>query len=368
MSGPDGQPMSRSAGPGSLQVTAERAPQDLTALEGLLAQLVSGSFPSGFSLAVVDAKGPLFSALGGQACRVGTTRPITPRTSYDLASLTKVVCSVTLTLVFERRGMLALEDTVQQWLPGFPRSDTTLLHLLTHTSGLIDHRPFFESLSGRGAIEAAVFQEATRSAPTGEVLYSDLSFMLIGWVLEACGGASLDKLFAREVAGPLEMSRTGFRPAPTDETAATELDGDQRLTPGLVWGEVHDGNAHALGGVAGHAGLFAPIDDLVAFTRHLLAPDGRVLTPAALDAMARKRAGRAVDVRGLGWRLAPEDWGRWPAATLWHTGFTGTSLLISRPLGLGVVLLTNAVHPHRRLAEQAEMRAEIHRIVSEAFA
>jgi CubicO group peptidase (beta-lactamase class C family) len=354
--------------PETFQVTVERARPDLTALKGLLGDFVCASFPSGFSLAVLDAEGPVFSAYGGQACRIGTPCPITPDTSYDLASLTKVVCSVTLTLVFAARDMLSLEDRVERWLPRFPRSDTTLTHLLTHTSGLIAHRPFFESVSGRSAIEAAVCDEATGSAPTGEVLYSDLNFMLLGWVLEACGGAPLDDLFAREVAGPLAMSRTGFGPGPGAETAATELDGDQRLTPGLLWGEVHDGNAHALGGVGGHAGLFGPLDDLVAFTRHLLVPDGRVLTPAWFAAMAAKRAGTGDDVRGLSWRLAPQDWGGWPEATLWHTGFTGTSLLVSPPLGLGVVLLSNAIHPVRRLGEQAEMRAVIHRCVSEAFA
>ena len=85
-------------------------------------------------------------------------------------------------------------------------------------------------------------------------------------------------------------------------------------------------------------------------------------------AMTARRAATGDDVRGLGWRLAPQDWGHWPEATLWHTGFTGTSLLASRPLGLGVVLLTNAIHPVRRIGEQAEMRAVIHRCVSEAFA
>ncbi|MGA2803867.1 MAG: serine hydrolase domain-containing protein [Acidimicrobiales bacterium] len=360
--------MNLSAHQEPVRVTVEGATPEVTALKELLGDFVATSFPSGFSLAVLDAEGPVFSAYGGQACRIGTPCPVTADTSYDLASLTKVVCSVTLTLVFAARDMLSLEDRVERWLPHFPRSDTTLTHLLTHTSGLIAHKPFFESLRGRSAIEAAVFDEARGSPPTGEVLYSDLNFMLLGWALEACGGAPLDVLFAREVAGPLAMSRTVFRPGRREETAATELDGDQRLTQGLVWGEVHDGNAHALGDVAGHAGLFGPLDDLVTFTRHLLVPDGSVLTPAGLDAMTARRAATGDDVRGLGWRLAPKDWGSWPEATLWHTGFTGTSLLVSGPLGLGVVLLTNAIHPVRRIGEQAEMRAVIHRCVSEAFA
>jgi CubicO group peptidase (beta-lactamase class C family) len=359
--------MNQVAEPEPVQVTAERGSHDLAALRGSLRDLVSDAFPSGFSLAVFDVDGPLFSAYGGQACRVGTMRPITPSTSYDLASLTKIVCCVTLTLVYARRGLLRLEDAVERWLPRFPRSDTTLLHLLTHTAGLVDYRPFFEHLRGRPAIEAAVLQEATRAKPTDDVLYSDLGFMILGWVLEACGGAPLDDLFASEVATPLGMLRTGFRPGPEEETAATELDGDQRVTPGLVWGAVHDGNAYALGGVAGHAGLFAPLEDLIAFMRHLLMPDGRVLTPDALVAMATRRAGRTPDVRGLGWRLSPEDWGVWPEDTLWHTGFTGTSLLLSPPLGLGVILLTNAIHPQRRVEEQAKMRAIVHRHICEAF-
>jgi len=359
--------VTRVTSPEPIHVTAESAALDLTALKAVLADLVAGSLPSGLSLAVVDASGTLFSAYGGQACQVGVARPITSGTSYDLASLTKVVCSVTLALVYAERGMLSLDDPVAAWLTGFPRSDTTLRHLLTHTSGLVPHRPFFEHLRGRPAIEAAVLEEATKSAPAGEVLYSDLNFMLLGWTLEGCGGAGLDELFTQEVALPLGMARTGFRPGPGEETAATELDGDQRLAPGLVWGEVHDGNAYALEGVAGHAGLFAPLKDLVGFVRHLLAPDGRVLNREAFGAMATRQAGHSPDVRGLGWRLDPEDWGDWPNDTLWHTGFTGTSLLVSPARGLGVILLTNAIHPHRRLEEQAEMRAAVHRLVSDVF-
>ena len=350
-----------------IHVTTDSSGRDLTALKELLADLVSGSFPSGLSLAVVDETGTLFSAYGGQACLVGTPSPITSFTSYDLASLTKVVCSVTLALVYAERAKLNLDDPVTCFLAGFPRSDTTLSHLLTHTSGLVAHRPFFEHLRGQQAIEAAVFEEATTSVPTGEVLYSDLNFMLLGWVLEACGGARLDELFAEEVALVLGMTRTGFRPGPEEETAATELDGDQRLGHELVWGEVHDGNAYALGGVAGHAGLFGPLEDLAAFIRHLLAPDGRVLNREAFAAMAARRAGRSPDIRGLGWRLDPQNWGDWPQDTLWHTGFTGTSLLVSPDRGLGVILLTNAIHPHRRLEDQAEMRAAVHRLVSESF-
>ena len=359
--------MTRSSSATLTKVTADTGSHDFRALVKSLDDMVAAGFPSGFSLAVVDTGGVLFAGHGGMASRIGTPRPITETTSYDLASLTKVVCSVTLALVLEGHGVLSFEDPVRRFLPGFARPETTLHHLLTHTSGLVAHRPFFESLSGRAAIEDAVLKEAAGSTPTGDVLYSDLNFMLLGWVLESCLRARLENVFVTEVADRLGMNRTRFLPDSDEETAATELDGDQRLVPGLVWGEVHDGNCYALGGVAGHAGLFAPLDDLVGFTRHLLAPDGRVLTPAMLEAVSTPQAGRSPDIRGLGWRLAPESWGPWPDETVWHTGFTGTSLLVSRPLGIGVVLLSNAIHPHRRPEEQAEMRAVVHRLVRQAL-
>jgi CubicO group peptidase (beta-lactamase class C family) len=130
-----------------------------------------------------------------------------------------------------------------------------------------------------------------------------------------------------------------------------------------VWGEVHDGNAWALGGIAGHAGLFAPVDDMARYAAALLAPSHPVLSPSSIREMATRQAGEQPDVRGLGWRLAPSAWGAWPEGTYWHTGFTGTSLLIAPALGIGVVLLTNAVHPARRPERQVAMRVAFHRAV-----
>jgi CubicO group peptidase (beta-lactamase class C family) len=247
--------------------------------------------------------------------------------------------------------------------------------------------------------------------------------MLLGWVLEACFGLRLDKAFAALVARPLGMTHSQFRPvlqgpvlqgpllqgpdpggpafdsdaldggaparleldgpepdgrgaASTDATtpdaralrkiAATELDGDQRTVPGLVWGEVHDGNAYALGGVAGHAGLFAPPSELARFVQRALVPGG-VLSAESVALMGSRQAGDGEDVRGIGWRLGPRDWGDWPEGTLWHTGFTGTSLLVAPALGAAVVLLTNSVHPHRRLEDQAAVRARAHRLLAEAL-
>ena len=294
----------------------------------------------------------------------------TAGTLYDLASLTKVVCTTTLALLARQRGALALDDPVVRWLPGYPQPRTTLWHLLTHTSGLVDHVPFYATATGQADIEAALYAEAASSVPGDDVRYSDLGFMLLGWVIEACLGRRLDDAFAAEVAAPLGLLHTRFRPSSADRrrTAATELNGDQRPRPGLVWGEVHDGNAYALGGVAGHAGLFAPLGDMARFVRALLGPEpGALLSAESIALMGTRQAATGADVRGTGWRLEPENWGPWPEGTIWHTGFTGTSLLVAPARGTGVVLLTNCVHPYRRLEDQAAVRAEIHRLVAEAL-
>jgi CubicO group peptidase (beta-lactamase class C family)/ribosomal protein S18 acetylase RimI-like enzyme len=342
----------------------------LRRLRGYLDELVDKGFPPSISLAIVGRDGPVLECFGGKACVVGEVVPTTIRTCYDLASLTKLVCTVTLVLAAAQRGELALDDPVRRFLPSYPNSATTLRHLLTHTAGLVDHRPFFATLEGREQIEAAVYQEARGAGPTATVRYSDLGFMLLGWALERLYGAALDELFASKVARPLGLDRTGFRPTvDRHEIAATELDSDQRRGPGLVWGEVHDGNAFALGGVAGHAGLFAPLEDLARYLAGLLNPGGtQVLDARSIAEMGARQAGTGDDVRSIGWRLSPTQWGAWPVDTIWHTGFTGTSLLVSPSRGVGVVLLTNAVHPARRLKEQAAVRARIHQLLAEAFA
>jgi serine-type D-Ala-D-Ala carboxypeptidase len=332
---------------------------------------IATSFPSGFNLAVVDKSGTLLRAWGGYSNRVAPVLLTERETLYDMASLTKVVSTTTLVLWLEQRGSWKLGDHVDRWLPGFPRHDLTVFQLLTHTSGLIPHQPFFHLGRNPRAVRRAVYEEATTGGPSGKVLYSDLNFMLLGWAVANCAGVSLQRLFHDVVATPLGMTRTRFRPSVRDlvSIAATELGGDQRNEPVLVWGEVHDGNAWALGGVAGHAGLFSTADDMALFVSALLNPRRHpVLSPHSIATMSRYQAGKQPDVRGLGWKLDPTGWGPWPEGTYWHTGFTGTSLLISPKANLGVVLLTNAVHPQRHLDLQADFRTRIHRTLARSLA
>jgi CubicO group peptidase (beta-lactamase class C family) len=339
-------------------------------LTGELLAALDASFPAGFNMAVVTKTSTLFRAWGGFS---NTQAPITETRSdtiYDLASLTKVVSTTTLVLWLVQNRRWKLSDPVARWLPGFSREDLTIEQLLTHTSGLIPHRPFFHLGRQPLAIRRAVYAEAELGGATGEVLYSDLNFMLLGWAVARCANVSLDRLFRDVVAKPLGMTETRYRPTVRyrSRIAATERNGDQRLTKQLVWGDVHDGNAWALGGVAGHAGLFAPTNDMIRFVQSFLGANPRVLSQNSLHSMSRHPTGSQPAVRGLGWRLDPAAWGQWPSDTLWHTGFTGTSLLVSPSANLGVVLMTNAIHPTRQLERQEQLRATIHATVAKCAA
>ena len=336
-----------------------------------LFEMTESSFPAGFNLAVVEKTGTIFRAWGGFSNLVDPIIETARDTIYDLASLSKVVSTTTLALWLEEQHRWRLNDRVVKWLPGFPREDLTLAQLLTHTSGLIPHRPFFHLGQRPAEVRRAVYEEATHGTAPGHVLYSDLNFMLLGWAVTNCAGQPLDQLFREVVAEPLGMRDTRYRPNRRDlaRIAATERNGDQRLQKGLVWGEVHDGNAWSLRGVAGHAGLFGTAEDLGRFVQALLNPRRHpVLTPSTIARMTRVQAGELPDVRGLGWRLEPVAWGEWPIGTFWHTGFTGTSLLISPSANLGVVLMMNAIHPTRQLERQEAVRVMIHRTLAEAVA
>jgi CubicO group peptidase (beta-lactamase class C family) len=323
------------------------------------------SFPASFNLGVFSSSETLLRAWGGVATyQDDGDVDATHSTIYDLASLTKVVATTTLVLWLSEQSKWKISDSVSKWVPGFARDDVTLEHLLTHTSGLIPHIPFFSLYDSPRAIRRAVLEESRNGVAGEHVAYSDLNFMLLGWAIQNCTRTSLDRLFTEVVAAPLGLRTLRFRPSwkQRPSIAATELNGDQRRSEQLVWGDVHDGNAWALGGVAGHAGLFSSADDLGVFAQALLDPQShRLLSSASITAMSTRHAGRHTDVRGLGWKLKPRELGRWPDGTFWHTGFTGTSLLVDPIDDLAVVLLCNAVHPFRQLERQAAFRSAVHK-------
>jgi beta-glucosidase-like glycosyl hydrolase/CubicO group peptidase (beta-lactamase class C family) len=322
-------------------------------------------------------------------------RQVTPGTLYDMASLTKVVGTTTAVMLLEQEGRLSLDDRVVRWLPGWDRGDArkgsvTLRHLLTHSSGLVAGRPWYRDRAGRDAYRGALYDEPLANDPGTTTVYSDLGAITLGFVVEAVTGQPLDAFLEARVFGPLAMDDTGFRPdsAVLARVAPTELDTLWRKE--LVRGRVHDENADALGGVAGHAGLFSTAFDAAVFTDMMLrlgvAPpcrpeveSGSPCTRARADSLRLVRPDlvstytkRQSDAssRGLGWdtpegRSSAGDY--FSAASFGHTGFTGTSIWIDPEQELYVVLLTNRVNPTRANQAHIELRRAVHDAVALAI-
>ncbi|WP_190081445.1 serine hydrolase domain-containing protein [Streptomyces longisporoflavus] len=266
-------------------------------------------------------------------------------TPFDLASLTKLFTTVAAMQQLER-GTLGIDARVSAYVPEFTAAaehGITVRQLLTHTSGLRPELPLYDCPDGAARF-AALCAEAP-SSPQGEHLYSDLNMLLLQHVLERITGRPFDVLVREGITRPLGMAATGFGPRP--DAAATE---DQRrpwakADRGMLRGEVHDENAWALGGVAGHAGLFSTARDLAVFCRALLCGGSygraRILGPDFVELM--------LTPPGLGFGL-DQAWfmgelaGRGAAG---HTGFTGTSLVIDPATDSFLILLANTVHPRR---------------------
>ncbi|MER7499580.1 serine hydrolase [Nonomuraea pusilla] len=233
--------------------------------------------------------------------------------------------------------------------PGAADPRVTARRLLTHTAGLPPTRRIDLELPGAGPEErmAAMLRTPATGPVGGPYLYSDVGMVMAGRLAEVAGGAPLDELVRLRVTGPLGLAGTGYRPRDVARAAATEWL-PERPGPGCVRGEVHDETAYALGGVAGHAGLFAPADDLLAFGEALRLGGGPVLRPETVTEMTRDQGAEGAAFRhGLGVRIGdPAIVG--PLSGAWgHSGFTGTSLVVDPARRLTVVLLTNAVHPVR---------------------
>jgi CubicO group peptidase (beta-lactamase class C family) len=262
---------------------------------------------------------------------------------YDLASLTKVVATTAAAMVLVDQGKLRLDERVTHYLPTFSggaKNQVTIRDLLMHRSGL----PAGCDISPRAGPESArktVLATSLVRAPGSEYEYSDLGLDVMGFVIERITHEPLDQFVRRAVYTPLGMRSTMFRPAsslrariaPTENTVAR--------------GEVHDGTARALGGVAGNAGLFSTASDLAVYAQLML--DGGVAGSTRLfaDSIAREFTKPGPGWRGLGWQTCPGDGscGQYLSTRAFgHTGFTGTSMWIDPERDLVVIVLTNWLH------------------------
>jgi DNA-binding MurR/RpiR family transcriptional regulator/CubicO group peptidase (beta-lactamase class C family) len=334
--------------------------------------------------------GVVFSqAAVGQAVRyadgVGTPLPedeqIAMRTDtiFDLASLTKLF-TTTLLLGLVDGGALSLDAPIHPHLPTFAsgiRRSVSMRHLLTHTSGLPALLNLWTDWSDVAARRAAVLGVPLERSPGAAFSYSDLGFIVAGFLAEEITGMSLAELVSERVCRPLGMTDTGFLPAAAsrDRIAATE--DEAYAGRGMLRGSVHDENAWSLGGAVGHAGVFGTAGDLARLGEALRlggALDGvRILKEETVGEMLRDQLPDWIDPgfrQGLGVRITdPASMGPLSGPrTVGHTGFTGTSLVIDRDGGRVVVLLTNRVHPSRTWSDVGVMRRRVAAIAADGTA
>lgn len=319
--------------------------------------IAAGAAPG--AVLAVSVRGERFSYGTG---RMGLDDPRVPdaTTVYDMASLTKVIALTTLTMQAVERGQLDLDAPVVRYLPEFARGEgqkdrVTVRDLLLHDSGLPAHRRLWEETFVRkGAILRAITSDLEQ--PPGErMVYSDMGAITLTSILEQLHDTTIDKLFARDIATPLGLTRSRFTPPGAWRNAIPPTEFDP-WRGRMLHGEVHDENTGRLDGLSGHAGLFATADDLLRFGEWALAGalgrpgSAAIVPPRSFATWTRRQDRPAGSSRGLGWDTPS---GRSSAGTLMtaesfgHTGYTGTSIWTDPTRELIVILLTNRVHPTR---------------------
>jgi CubicO group peptidase (beta-lactamase class C family) len=327
-------------------------PRSWKSVETLLQGAVGEVFPAA-QLVVVE---------GGTLELLQSVGVATPITRFDLASLTKPLCTTALALRLVARGALSLDDR--------PRPECTILQLLSHSGGLPAVRaladPTRPGEGMRAQAIAAARSEPLEYPPGERSIYSDLGFILLGYAVERVGGARLDALFAQHLAMPLALT-LGYGPllAVSDRDVAPTEQG--------LRGMVHDDNCRAMGGVAGHAGLFgdaAAVSALVNAWVRAWHGEASLLDPA-LVRRAWSRAGVPGSTWGLGWDH-PATTGssageRWAKDGVGHLGFTGCSIWIDPPKKRWVVLLSNRVHPTRTNEAIKGFRPKLHDAITEVL-
>ena len=289
---------------------------------------------------------------------------------FDMASVSKLFTSVAIMQLWDE-GKFKLDDPVAKYLPQFGvhgKENVTIRELLTHTSGFRPDppTPLYEIPGSRQQRLDYVLQLPLEHPPGTHYVYSDINFITLGALIEKLSGEREDVFIRKHLTGPLHMTDTMYDPPASLKPRITASEYQPWTHRGMLWGSVDDENAWALGGVAGHAGVFGTARDLAVFGQMMLnggTYDGtRVLSQRAVDLLLTNWLPKFPDdAIGLGWSI-DQPWYQGALAgphTAGHEGFTGTALTINTRNDIVTVILTNRVHPNRHGASSV---TALHRI------
>jgi uncharacterized protein YbbC (DUF1343 family) len=300
--------------------------------------------------------------------------PMTRDTVFDLASLTKVVATATSVMILVERGKIRLGDPVARYIPEFAQNGKeriTIEQLLLHRGGLVADNDLADYRDGPEKAMERIYALGTVAEPGARFIYSDVGYIVLGELVRRVSGQRLDDFAREHIFRPLGMTETTFTPtgALRQRCAPTE-----RRQGRWMQGEVHDPRAHALGGVAGHAGLFSTARDLAIYCQMILNGGEfrgvRILSPLSVRRMVESRGLPFHEMRGLGWDIntgySSNRGDLFPIGSFGHTGFTGTSVWIDPASRTFVIFLSNRVHPDGR-GDVTSLRGRVASIVAAAI-
>jgi CubicO group peptidase (beta-lactamase class C family) len=305
---------------------------------------------------------------------------VAPNTIYDIASITKVVATTASAMLLAQRGVLDLDTPLGELLPGFvvgrpPEErarEVTVRHLLAHNSGLPGYAELFRTATTPDDLLKTCLQMPLAAAPGTRVEYSDLGFILLGKALEVLTRESLATWTHSQIFDPLRLIATGFNPARGMSSLIPPTENDATFRQRRIQGEVQDENAWVLNGIAGHAGVFSNVPDLLRFAAAILEA-GRssgnqdvqiepLFSKRIIDQFAM-RQGPEGSSRALGWDTPSENSSSghyFSEHSIGHLGFSGCSLWIDLDAEIAVVLLTNRTWPDRTSQLIREVRPAFH--------
>jgi CubicO group peptidase (beta-lactamase class C family) len=315
------------------------------------------------------------------------TPAVTESTVFDIASVTKVVATTAAAMLLHQRGSLDLEAPLGEFLPAFvvgrPTAEQArkvkLSNLLAHNSGLPGYVELFRKASDEPALIRALLQLPLTALPGGHAEYSDPGFMLLGKALEVCVGENLAAWVTREICVPLGLASTGFCPPPAARPSIPPTENDTSFRQRIIQGEAQDEHAWLLKGIAGHAGLFSNVPDLLRFAAGILAAGpanaesanrSPLLFEAATLARFAQRQPPAGSSRALGWDTPSgqsSSGHHFSPHSIGHLGFSGCSLWIDLDASVAVVLLTNRTWPDRQSQLIRQIRPAFHDAIREAL-
>lgn len=359
--------------------------QNFSNVEDLINNAIRDNYFPGAQLLVANSKEVIYNGNFGNYDFTDNSLPVTSETIYDIASLTKVIATTTAVMILADRNLIDPDEKVSFYLPEFSseeKNNITVKNLLLHNSGLKAWIPFYKTCKNKSDVFNTICSEKLDYTTGTKFVYSDLGFILLGFIVEKISRTSLDKFCEENIFVPLGMSFTMFNPNPDYQKLAAPTENDTYFRMRQIKGEVHDESAFVMGGVSGNAGLFSNANDLNLYMKMLVNKgyfkDERrmnaknqtfqLIKPGTITLFSQLFSNTGYEnSRALGWDTYPKP-NKYPSQCgslisrncIGHTGFTGTSIWYDFDRDIYIIFLTNRIYPTRNNPGIFKFRPELH--------